>query len=213
VSYMRRSTCTHLLATLFLRAMSVVSAVLSMVSNKPLVLGLNTSPRLSLLLDLLLVSMILLFSFILPPVVVPLFFYVDDMLITGDDSDYIAFVKARLSEQFHMSHLGPLSYFLGIKVTSTHDSYYLSQGKYIHDLLDRAGLTDHRFVDTPMELHTRLRGADGVPLEDPTCYRHLVDNLVYLGITRPDISYDVQILSQFMSTQTSVHYSHLLRVL
>jgi hypothetical protein len=35
--------------------------------------------------------------------------YVDDMLITEDDSDYIAFVKARLSEQFHMSDLGPLS--------------------------------------------------------------------------------------------------------
>jgi hypothetical protein len=70
------------------------------------------------------------------------------MLITGDDYEYTAFVKARLSEQFHMSDLGPLSYFLGIEVTSTLD--YLSQRKYIHDLLDRVGLTDHRSVDTPM---------------------------------------------------------------
>jgi hypothetical protein len=45
--------------------------------------------------------------------------YVDDMLITGDDLDYIVFVKARLSVQFHMSNLGPLSSFLGIEVTST----------------------------------------------------------------------------------------------
>jgi hypothetical protein len=134
--------------------------------------------------------------------------YVDDMLITGDDYDYIAFVKARLSEQFHMSDLGPLSYFLEIEVTSTPDSYYLSQAKYIHDLLDRAGLTDHRSVDTPMECHTRLCATGGVPLEDPTRYRHLVNSLVYLGITRPDISYAVHILTQFMSTPTS-----LLRVL
>jgi hypothetical protein len=133
------------------------------------------------------------------------------MLITGDDYEYTAFVKARLSEQFHMSDLGPLSYFLGIEVTSTLD--YLSQRKYIHDLLDRAGLTDHRSVDTPMELHTRLRATNGVPLEDPTRYRHLVGSLVYLGITRPDISYAVHILSQFMSTPTSVHYNHLLHVL
>ena len=60
-----------------------------------------------------------------------LLLYVDDMLITGDDHDYIAFVKNRLSEQFMMSDLGPLSYFLGIEITSTHDGYYLSQQKYI----------------------------------------------------------------------------------
>jgi hypothetical protein len=138
---------------------------------------------------------------------------VDDLLITGDDSDYIAFVKARLSEQFHMFDLGPLSYFLWIEVTSTPDGYYLSQRKYIHNLLDRAGLTDHHSMDTPMELHTRLHAMDGVPLGDPTRYRQLIGSLVYLGITRPDISYVVHILSKFMSTPTSVHYGHLLRVL
>jgi len=60
-----------------------------------------------------------------------LLLYVDDMLITGDDHDYIAFVKNRLREQFMMSDLGPLSYFLGIEITSTPDGYYLSQQKYI----------------------------------------------------------------------------------
>jgi len=60
-----------------------------------------------------------------------LLLYVDDMLIAGDDHDYIAFVKNRLREQFMMSDLGPLSYFLGIEITSTPDGYYLSQQKYI----------------------------------------------------------------------------------
>ena len=54
-----------------------------------------------------------------------LLIYVDDMIITGDDSEYIAFVKARLSEQFFMSDLGPLRYFLGIEVSSTSDGIYL----------------------------------------------------------------------------------------
>ena len=57
--------------------------------------------------------------------------YVDDMIIIGDDSQYIAFVKERLSEQFLMSDLGPLRYFHGIEVTYTPESYYLSQEKYI----------------------------------------------------------------------------------
>ena len=64
-----------------------------------------------------------------------------------------------------------------------------------------------------MELIIQLRASDGDPLPNPTRYRHLVGSLVYLAVTRPDISYPVHILSQFVSTPTSVHYSHLLRVL
>jgi hypothetical protein len=80
-------------------------------------------------------------------------------------------------------------------------------------LLDCVGLTNHRSMDTPMEFHTCLRAIDGVPLDDPTRYRHLVSSLVYLGITLLDISYVIHSLSQFMSTPTSAHYSHLRRVL
>jgi len=142
-----------------------------------------------------------------------LLLYVDDMIITGDDPQFIAFVKARLSEQFLMSDLDPLRYFLGIEVSSTPQGFYLSQEKYIQDLLDRASLTDHRTVETPMELNVHLRATDGELLVDPTRYRHIVGSLVYLGVTRPDISYVVHIVSQFVSTPTQLHYSHLLRVL
>jgi hypothetical protein len=107
-----------------------------------------------------------------------------------------------------MSNLGPLSFFLGIVVTSTPNSYYLSQHKYIQNILDHAGITDHRSVDTPMDPHLRLH-ATNVRVEDTTRFHHLVGNLVYLGITRPDISYVVHIMSQFMSIPTSVHYSPL----
>ena len=64
-----------------------------------------------------------------------------------------------------------------------------------------------------MELGLHLCPGEGEPLADPTRYRHLVGSLVYLGITRPDISYAVHILSQFVSAPTQLHYSHLLRVL
>lgn len=135
------------------------------------------------------------------------------MIITGDDSRFINLVKKRLSDQFLMSDLGPLRYFLGIEFSSTSSGFYLSQEKYIQDLLARSGLTDKRVVDTPMELGIHLRPNDGEPLQDPTRYRHLVGSLVYLGVTRPNISHSVHILSQFVSAPTQLHYTHLLRVL
>jgi hypothetical protein len=142
-----------------------------------------------------------------------LLLYVDDMLITGDDNDYIVFVKERLREQFMMSDLGPLSYFLGIEVTMTSHGYYLSQHKYLQDLIARSGLSDTRTATTPMELNLQLRPNDGTPLADPSRYRHIVGSLVYLTITRPDIAHAIHILSQFVSAPSSVHYAHLLRVL
>jgi len=142
-----------------------------------------------------------------------LLLYVDDMIITGDDSQFIDLVKMRLSDKFLMSDLGPLHHFLGLEVSSTPDSIYLSQEKYVQDLLSCGGLTNHRTVDTPMELGVHLRTTDGEPLADPTRYRHLVGSLVYLGITRPHISHVVHILSQFVSSPTQLHYTHLLHVL
>jgi hypothetical protein len=53
-----------------------------------------------------------------------LLLYVDDMIITGDDPEYIAFVKVRLSDQFLMSDLGPLRYFLGIEIFSTPEGFF-----------------------------------------------------------------------------------------
>ena len=64
-----------------------------------------------------------------------------------------------------------------------------------------------------MELGVHLRATDGEPLADPTRYRHLVGSLVYLEVTRPDISRVVHILSQVVSTPTQLHYTHLLCVL
>ncbi|KAK1652005.1 hypothetical protein QYE76_069810 [Lolium multiflorum] len=120
-----------------------------------------------------------------------LLLYVDDMIITGDDPEYIAFVKARLRDQFLMTDLGPLRYFLGIEVSSTSDGFSISQEKYIQDLLARAALGDERTVDTPMELNVKLRPTDdfGVSVTTPTPL--LSDSTGAISIARDPVKHEL----------------------
>ena len=109
-----------------------------------------------------------------------LLLYVDDMIITGDDFSGIQELKVFLSRQFEMKDLGHLSYFLGLEITHSTDGLYITQAKYASELLSRAGLTDSKTVDTPVELNAHLTPTGGKPLSNPSLYRRLVSSLVYL---------------------------------
>ena len=117
------------------------------------------------------------------------------MIIIGDDVQGIQDLKRFLGQHFEMKDLGPFSYFLGLEVFSSFDGYYLTQAKYTFDLISRAGITDSKIVDTPIEYNNRMNTHDGEPLLNATHYRQLVGSLVYLTVTRPDISYAVHIVS------------------
>ncbi|KAI3780881.1 hypothetical protein L2E82_10874 [Cichorium intybus] len=112
-----------------------------------------------------------------------------------------------------MKDLGLLRYFLGIEVAQSSKGYLLSQTKYISDLFERARLSDNRTVDTPLETNARYSPTDGVPLSDPSLYRTIVGSLVYLTVTRPDISHAVHVVSQFVTAPTTVHWGAVLRIL
>ena len=127
-----------------------------------------------------------------------LLLYMDDMIITGDDLSGIQELKVFLSQQFEMKDLGHLSYFLGLEITHSTNEFYITQAKYASELLSRAGFTDSKTVDTPVELNAHLTPTGGKPLSNPSLYRRLVGSLVYLIVTRPDISYVVHQVSQYL---------------
>ena len=141
-----------------------------------------------------------------------LLLYVEDMIITGDDMQGIEDLKYFLDRQFEMKDLDPLNYFLSLEVSSSADCYYLTQAKYTSDLISRASITDSKIVDTPIEYNSRLNSHDSKSLSDATLYRLLVGNLIYLTITRPDISYAFHVVSQFMVAPRSSHYAAVLRI-
>ena len=112
-----------------------------------------------------------------------------------------------------MKDLGPLTYFLGLEVHTESFSIFLNQHKYTQELIAFAGLQDTSSVDTPMEVNTKYRQEEGDLLSDPTLYRQLVGSLNYLTITRSDISFSVQQVSQFMQAPRHLHFAVVRRII
>jgi len=112
-----------------------------------------------------------------------------------------------------MKDLGQLTYFLGLEVHHQPHGLFLYQHKYSQELVQLAGLTNITSVDTPMELNVKYRHDEGELLDDPTTYRKLVGSLIYLTITRPDISYVVHTISKFMQAPRHLHLSAVHRII
>ncbi|CAH9134340.1 unnamed protein product [Cuscuta epithymum] len=82
---------------------------------------------------------------------------------------------------------------------------FLSQHKYVSDLLSRFHLHTHKSVRTPLATRTSLSPTDGELFADATEYRSMVGTLQYLTLTRPDITYVVHLVSQFMHAPRTTH--------
>ncbi|XP_043808343.1 uncharacterized mitochondrial protein AtMg00810-like [Manihot esculenta] len=139
--------------------------------------------------------------------------YVDDIIITGNDHDGISQLKQHLFSHFQTKDLGKLKYFLGIEVVQSKIGITISQRKYALDILEETGMLDCRHVDTPMDPNVKLVPKQWEPLKDPARYRRLVGKLNYLTITRPDISFVVSMVSQFLQTPYSSHWDVVIRIL
>ncbi|RVW82645.1 Retrovirus-related Pol polyprotein from transposon RE1 [Vitis vinifera] len=139
--------------------------------------------------------------------------YVDDMIITGDDSKEIARLQEQLASEFEMKNLGGLKYFLGIEVARSKRGIFLSQRKYILDLLTKVGLLDCKPTETPIIPNHKLGEYPNQVPTDKGRYQRLVGKLIYLSHTRPDIAYAVSVVSQFMHCPSENHMSAVMQIL
>ncbi|GJV24487.1 retrovirus-related pol polyprotein from transposon TNT 1-94 [Tanacetum coccineum] len=138
--------------------------------------------------------------------------YVDDLIISGNNSNKVKTFKAYLSRRFHMKNLGVLKYFLGIEVARNSEGNFLCQRKYALNIFSEAGLLGAKPANIPLEQHHRLTLADGEEMRDLERYRHLVGCLIYLTITRLELSYCVHVLSQFMQRLLDEYWQAIVRV-
>jgi histone deacetylase 1/2 len=141
--------------------------------------------------------------------------YVDDIILVSSSVAAADRLVSSLSEAFAVKDLGKLHYFLGLEVTHDDTGLSLTQKKYSHDLLRRAGMLMCKTTTTPMSSSEQLTSVDGTLLssEDATEYRSLVGGLQYLTITRPDISYAVNRVYQYLHSPRDAHMTAVKRIL
>jgi hypothetical protein len=131
--------------------------------------------------------------------------YVDDLIITSNNSHFAASIIQQLGRKFSLKDLGPLHFFLGIEVIPTQNGLFLTQHKYIRDLLAKTCMDGAKDVTTPLSTSVSLKLNDGSATVNPTEYRKVIGALQYLSLTQPDISFAVNKLSQFMHCPSTIH--------
>jgi histone deacetylase 1/2 len=141
--------------------------------------------------------------------------YVDDIVLNGSSAIAIECLVQTLAHTFPIKDLGRLDYFLGIEASYTNKGMVLSQHKYVLDLLHRAHMEGCRAISTPMSTLAKLSrdAGDVLSIADASSYRSLVGGLQYLTLTRPDISFAVNKVCQFLAHPTTVHYEAVKRIL
>ena len=139
--------------------------------------------------------------------------YVDDLIITGSDPALVSRIIHQLDSTFSTKDLGPLSFFCGIEVIPTTGGLLLSQRKYVLDLLTKHNMISSKAVPTPLATGTTLSANDGTPPVNATTFRQVVGGLQPLRMTRLDIAFAVNKLSQFMHALTSTQWGTAKRLL
>ena len=121
--------------------------------------------------------------------------YLDDIVIANNDPKAISNLTSYLNFSFQLKDHGPLNFFLGLEIACSSKSIFISQRKYALEILDDCGVLVAKPSLVPMEPTVKLSRDDGELLTDPTSYRRMIGRLVYLTITRPNISCSIQLLS------------------
>ncbi|GJT45793.1 uncharacterized mitochondrial protein-like protein, partial [Tanacetum coccineum] len=132
--------------------------------------------------------------------------YVDDIIFGSTKKELCIAFEKLMHEKFQMSSMGELTFFLGLQVQQKKDGIFISQDKYVDEILKKFGFTEVKTASTPMETQKPLlKDEDGEEV-DVHMYRSMIGSLMYLTSSRPDIMFAVCACARY---QVNPKVSHL----
>ncbi|WZZ15660.1 hypothetical protein YC2023_108749 [Brassica napus] len=158
-----------------------------------------------------------LFTLVTSSGIIVILVYVDDLIITGSDKAGIKATKEFLKSVFDIKDLGEMKYFLGIEICRSKEGLFMCQRKYTMDMLKETDVLGGKVAKTPLEEGYKVLREGEVEenqlFEDAKLYRKMVGKLIYLTITRPDICFAVNQVSQHMQAPKVHHWKMVDRIL
>ncbi|GJX83076.1 putative ribonuclease H-like domain-containing protein [Tanacetum coccineum] len=138
--------------------------------------------------------------------------YVDDIIFGSTKKELCTEFEKLMHKKFQMSSMGELTFFLGLQVMQKEDGIFISQDKYVDEILKKFGFSTVRIASTPMETSKPLLKDAEAEDVDVHLYRSMIGSLMYLTASRPDIMFDVCACARFQVTPKVSHLHDVKRI-
>ncbi|GJS81589.1 uncharacterized mitochondrial protein-like protein [Tanacetum coccineum] len=135
--------------------------------------------------------------------------YVDDIIFGSTNKELCTRFEKLMKDKFQMSSIGELTFFLRLQVQQKEDGIFISQDKYVAEILKKFNYSDVKSASTPVDLEKPLVKDEDADDVNVHLYRSIIRSLMYLTASRPDIMYAVFSCARF---QVTLKTSHLLAV-
>ncbi|GJS14948.1 retrovirus-related pol polyprotein from transposon TNT 1-94 [Tanacetum coccineum] len=138
--------------------------------------------------------------------------YVDDIIFGSTCQDLCDDFSKIMHDEFEMSMMGELNFFLGLQIKQLEYGIFFNQSKYVKEMLKKFGLENVKPIKTPMSSKTKLtRDEEGEPI-DNTKFCGMIGSLLYLTASRPDIMFSVCLYARFQETPKTSHLEAVKRI-
>jgi hypothetical protein len=139
--------------------------------------------------------------------------YVDDIIFGTTLDSLVHEFSEEMKQEFKMSMIGELNYFLGLQVKQTAEGIFISQSKYAKDLVKQFGLDGKSRTRTPMSTSVKISSDLTGKSIDPSLYRGMIRSLLYLTASRPDIAFIVGVCARFQANLKESHLTTVKRII
>ncbi|GJX52382.1 retrovirus-related pol polyprotein from transposon TNT 1-94 [Tanacetum coccineum] len=138
--------------------------------------------------------------------------YMGDIIFGSTSQELCNDFTKIMHDEFKMSMIGELNFFLGLQIKQLEDGIFFNQSKYIKEMLKKFGLEDSKPIKTPMSSEAKLTKDEDREFVDNTKYRGMIFSLLYLTASRPDIMFSVCLCPRFQEDPKSSHLEAIKRI-